>query len=302
MTEGYVQTKTGYDQERINRVLLLSDGLANKGVTTPKALAKIAKEMYIDRQSIGLSTFGVGADYNEDLMTELAENGRGNYYFIGQADQIKAIFQQELNGLLSVVAKSTKLTITFPSDVVDVANVYGYPYSVKFDRLTVDFNDVYSEEKKAVLIKFALKQPTSKKLEFPVNLTYTDILADNHEVTQTKTLTLEGTSNTTAFDKTFNPDVFRNRVLFISNADFEKAMRMVDNGEYENAKESIRRNVQYMDKAFEKAKPDSAMSLQYKTSSDYLKEVDKIKEKSRYDIKMMQKSNKMQNYQLRKKK
>ncbi len=80
MLEGYAQTKTTLAAEQVNRVLLLSDGLANQGITDPGELNKIAQTQF-EEHGIGLSTFGVGLDFNEDLMTSLAESGTGNYYF-----------------------------------------------------------------------------------------------------------------------------------------------------------------------------------------------------------------------------
>ena len=45
--------------------------------------------------------FGVGLDYNETLMTDMAETGAGNYYFIDAPEKMTSIFQKELAGLLS---------------------------------------------------------------------------------------------------------------------------------------------------------------------------------------------------------
>jgi secreted protein with Ig-like and vWFA domain len=53
-------------------------------------------------EGISLSSFGVGTEYNEDLMQALAENGNGNYYFIQSAEDIPTIFSRELKGLLAV--------------------------------------------------------------------------------------------------------------------------------------------------------------------------------------------------------
>ena len=83
-------------------------GLANRGITSQEELQKIA-QLKNREEAITLSTFGVGADFNEILMTNLAEYGSGNYYFIESADKIPEIFAQELKGLLSVVAQTVLL-------------------------------------------------------------------------------------------------------------------------------------------------------------------------------------------------
>ena len=114
MMEGYNQVRKLKAQEQVNRVLLLSDGLANEGITDPEQLNLIAKKVF-ETDAIGLSTFGVGADYNEKLMTNLSENGGGNYYFIDSPDKIPTIFAEELTGLLTVLAQNARLSIPIPS-------------------------------------------------------------------------------------------------------------------------------------------------------------------------------------------
>ena len=106
--KGYSLVKRNHSEEYINRVLLLSDGLANEGITNPTEIQRIVKR-YNNQDGITISTFGVGSDYNEDLMTAMAENGMGNYYFIKDAENIAGIFRKELNGLMEVVAQNAEL-------------------------------------------------------------------------------------------------------------------------------------------------------------------------------------------------
>ncbi len=105
--KGFEEVKKGFKPGYINRVLLLSDGLANEGITNPQEIVKIIRRQNAEN-GISISTFGVGNDYNEDLMTAMAENGTGNYYFIAHAENIAGIFEKELNGLKEVVAQNAK--------------------------------------------------------------------------------------------------------------------------------------------------------------------------------------------------
>src|SRR6476620_1127443 len=79
--KGYEQVKANYKKNYVNRVLLISDGLANAGMVNPVRIKTKVQE-YKDIEGITISTFGVGIDYNETLMTAMAEDGAGNYYFI----------------------------------------------------------------------------------------------------------------------------------------------------------------------------------------------------------------------------
>lgn len=93
----------------VQRVILLSDGHANEGITDKEQLAKIAQEY--KTSGIGITTMGVGEGFDEELMETIADNGGGNFYYIDQPDQIPQIFAKELEGLLKVVAQNVQLKL-----------------------------------------------------------------------------------------------------------------------------------------------------------------------------------------------
>ena len=96
--------------EGVNRVLLLTDGLANQGVTDPGTLAQVAKDLRAS--GIGTSTFGVGADFDEVLLTAIADAGGGHFYFIEHPQQIPDFITSELGELLEVVARNVTIDVT----------------------------------------------------------------------------------------------------------------------------------------------------------------------------------------------
>lgn len=99
----------------VNRSLLLTDGLANQGITDPEELAQHARELR--RRGISTSTFGVGLDFNEHLLTALAEQGGGHFFYIERPAQIPDVFRDELGELLTVVAREASLTVAVPDGV-----------------------------------------------------------------------------------------------------------------------------------------------------------------------------------------
>ena len=100
----------------LNRVLLLSDGLANVGVTDPSAIRADVKGM--TSRGVSTSTIGVGADYNEDLLEAMAQAGDGNYYYVESSVQLSDIFQTELNGLMATSGRDAGLRIQTAHGVV----------------------------------------------------------------------------------------------------------------------------------------------------------------------------------------
>lgn len=104
----------------LNRVLLLSDGLANVGESNPDVIATDVKKLAV--QGVSTTTMGVGDDYNEDLMEAMARSGDGNYYFIDSPKQLPDFFQTELRGLMATVGNTVSLGLE-PQDGVAVEEV-----------------------------------------------------------------------------------------------------------------------------------------------------------------------------------
>ncbi len=94
----------------IRRVLLLSDGQANEGETNPDVLARHAADLRA--RGVATSTFGLGADFDEQLMSRLAIEGGGHFYFIEQPAQIADILTSELGETLDVVARDARVVIS----------------------------------------------------------------------------------------------------------------------------------------------------------------------------------------------
>src|SRR4051812_2780199 len=113
--EGCREIAAHQASQGINRSLLLTDGLANRGITEIEALTHHARELR--QRGIATSTFGVGLDFNEQLLEALAEQGGGHFYYIERPDHIPDVFRRELGELLTVVARETFLSIAIPSGV-----------------------------------------------------------------------------------------------------------------------------------------------------------------------------------------
>lgn len=94
--------KAGNDPRGVRRLILLSDGQANVGPSSPAELGKLGSALV--KEGITVSTVGIGSDYNEDLMTSLAQNSDGNFYFVARSSDLVPILARELGSALSVAA------------------------------------------------------------------------------------------------------------------------------------------------------------------------------------------------------
>jgi Ca-activated chloride channel family protein len=96
--------------ERQNRVILLSDGNATSGDTVQADILAMAKDRV--GRGIGLTTIGVGQDFDIALMRGLAEQGAGNFYFLEDPSAATEVFTEELNYFLQPIALDVQLTAT----------------------------------------------------------------------------------------------------------------------------------------------------------------------------------------------
>jgi Ca-activated chloride channel family protein len=117
---GGKQVRQHHVPNGLNRVLLLTDGLANVGETNPDNIATAVKRLAVE--GVSTSAMGVGDDYNEDLLEAMARSGDGNYYYIESPRQLPDIFQTELRGLMATVGSQVLLGVE-PVNGVTVAEV-----------------------------------------------------------------------------------------------------------------------------------------------------------------------------------
>lgn len=108
----------------VNRVLLLTDGQANRGMTDPAELAHHAAELRL--RGVSTSTFGVGDDFEEALLQGMAQAGGGHFRDIADAAAIADHLSSEIGESLEVVARDVELRITLP-DGVRVEGLGAFP-------------------------------------------------------------------------------------------------------------------------------------------------------------------------------
>jgi Ca-activated chloride channel family protein len=120
---GAEQVAKHQSAEAINRVLLLSDGQANEGLTDPEAIAEQGAELA--RTQVTTTTVGLGHAFNEDLMIALANAGQGNHYYGETAEDLSDPFRTELDLLRALCARGLELRAeTAPGVSLELLNGY----------------------------------------------------------------------------------------------------------------------------------------------------------------------------------
>lgn len=141
--------------DRVNRCLLLTDGQANVGIQDPAQLAFMGRSARQER-NIVTTTLGFGEGFNEDLLTGIAREAGGAFYYVDQADQAPAIFQEELQGLLRLAAQNVEVRVTPAPPVKFVAQWTDYPARSTPGHVTFALGDAYAGEEKNLLLSLGV--------------------------------------------------------------------------------------------------------------------------------------------------
>ena len=153
MMRGVDEARPNRDPETVTRVLLLSDGLANRGVTDPREIRRLVRGAR--RDGVAISTLGLGVDYDEDLMQDIAENGGGRYSYIEHPNQMADIFQRELQTLFRTVARGVELRLE-PASAVREVEVFGAESNRRDGATVVALDDFYSGEERTLLFRLTV--------------------------------------------------------------------------------------------------------------------------------------------------
>lgn len=139
-----------FDKNRVNRVILLSDGLANVGPESPQALGELGASLR--RIGISVTTIGLGLGYNEDLMVRLAQKSDGNHAFVENSRDLARIFEYEFSDILSVVAQDVNIEIECLEGIRPV-RILGRDADIIGNKVYTSLNQLYSSQEKYFLLE-----------------------------------------------------------------------------------------------------------------------------------------------------
>jgi Ca-activated chloride channel family protein len=141
------------DDRHVNRIVLLSDGLANVGPDSPAELGSLGSAL--KQEGISVTSIGLGLGYNEDLMSQLAWRSDGNHAFVEHPRDLARVFDHELGDVLSVVAQNVTIRIDCPPGVRPV-RVLGREAEVRGQTVLVTVNQLYAEQEKYALVELEI--------------------------------------------------------------------------------------------------------------------------------------------------
>jgi Ca-activated chloride channel family protein len=149
---GCEQVARRRSEQGVNRCLLLTDGLANQGITDRSELERHARELR--ERGVTTTTFGVGADFDERLLQAMSDAGGGNFYFIESAPQIRDHMTSEVGENLEVVARDVVVEIDgAPGITVESLLAFGGGAINHGAGARVQLGDLVSEQRQSVVVR-----------------------------------------------------------------------------------------------------------------------------------------------------
>jgi Ca-activated chloride channel family protein len=231
--KGAAQLRKYFDKEKVNRIILLSDGNANVGPSKPSDLAKLGKELREEGQNV--STVGLGDDYNEDLMTALAEASHANYYYVKNVEKLPAIFAEELGTVKSVVARNVKVTISLPEGVKPKAVLGEDEISFRGQSVTIPLSDFYGSQTRRFLISCETPDGGDEKLELATVSLAFDEAESGAAQTDRQSAWVKRSADAQIVESSLRAEVAANSAVTQNRLAKEQAVKLADAGKSREA-------------------------------------------------------------------
>lgn len=159
-----------------NRILLLSDGQATAGVRHVEGFRRIAAG--VRSRDCSITSIGVDVDYNEQIMTAVAQESNGRHYFVDQPTELAKVFEQELESLVRTVARNAELRVDLAPGV-SVEEVFDRSHRRDGSRLIVPLGAFTATDNKTLLARLRVERSSAgQRAIADVRLVYDDLTRD----------------------------------------------------------------------------------------------------------------------------
>ena len=242
--EGGQQVREFLSDTKVNRVILVSDGLANVGPSSPSEVASLGRELA--SKGISVTTIGLGLDYNEDLMQRLAAASDGNHAFVESPRQLASIFDKEFGDALSVSARDIIIHIEF-KDGFKPKRVLGREADISGNRVTLKMTQMQSDNERYVVLEAEVPAgaaPGDASVA-DVEMEYFD-LDTNTKATDRTSVRAKITTDEKEAEASLNKPVMSQVTEQVATENTEKSVELRDKGDIAGAKKMLQDNAAYL--------------------------------------------------------
>jgi Ca-activated chloride channel family protein len=244
--QGIREVEKFLSRDRVNRVILISDGLANVGPSSPADLADLGRRA--GSKGISVTTIGLGLGYNEDLMAKLAYNSDGNHAFAATGDDLVRIFNAEFGDVLSVAAQEIIIHIDCHPGWKPL-RMLGREAEINGQTVTTRLNQLYARQQKYVILE--VEVPTGAKVGeadvADVRVAYLGKGAAGQSE-ERSAVRVRLTADAKEAEKSVNAPVMTDVAVQVANERSEAAVELRDKGDILGARKLLEENAEYLKK------------------------------------------------------
>ncbi len=238
VSKGASEVRKFLDKTRVNRVILLSDGLANIGPSTPSELGRLGASL--GKEGISVTTIGLGLGYNEDLMTQLAGMSDGHHAFVQNSADLSRIFASEFNTALTVVANQFNIIIRC-ADSIRPIRVLGRQAQIIGQEVHINLNQLSSNQEKYVMLEVEVPPGVAGETRdlASVDVSYLDLKTRKRDSLQ-QSVSVNFSKQREEVKKSVNQPVMDSAAEQVVNQLSKEAVELRDQGKTEAAKDSLK--------------------------------------------------------------
>jgi Ca-activated chloride channel family protein len=242
--KGCELVEAGLEIGQVTRILLLSDGLANRGITSPVRLESLARE----KRAAGITTttMGVGLDFNEDLLSRMAAEGGGTFYFIDSPEQASSFFTEELKDLQRVVGKNLMIKIKGSTEVRAIQQITDYPMEQQGGYLCFQMGEIFTEEERVAVFELSVEAEKMGKLMLgDIEVSYDLVTEDAMDKqTMSSDITIKVVKESKFKQTPPDPQLFKIALIQKAGRARRKAGKLADGREFDAAAVLLREMAQ----------------------------------------------------------
>jgi len=273
---GAAQVEKHLSAQKINRVLLLSDGLANVGPSSTRDLQDLGRAL--SERGIAVTTIGVGDDYNEDLMAGLAQASDANYYYVKDTEKLPEIFAKELGELQTVAARDVRIEITCPDGVKPLC-LLGRSEKFTGQQANVRLSEFSAAQDRYLFLLCRVETSSAEIAD--VQIRYRDELNGGISQSARATAQVRFTKDNELAAKSVCAAVVAEKELLLAAMAKDAALADADAGHYQQAAQRLARRASLLDEQYQNAPP--ALQVQIKQEVENLKQRANQFQNNQYD-------------------
>ena len=262
-----------HHRAEVRRVLLLTDGLANVGITNHSQLTGMASSAAA--RGITTTTIGLGADHDETLLAAMSDAGQGHDHFAATPDEAPEIFAKEFDSLAAMVAQNLSVEIRPLSPTAAVGILNEYPITQIDDGLQASLGDTFGGQPRRLVFRLAV--PAMADLGpaqvAEVVVRWVDVTGESVQMhTRTIPVMVNLVPGAEASQETADPGVVDEVVILDAARARKEARELAERGEHDQAR-------QLLDEQALKLRSISSDSAKFQEAVDDLEQLERFSQR-----------------------